>query len=336
MRQSDIALTATEIAEKCDANPKRVSTILNKMYRKGEVVRRGYITKNGREVMFRGGISGYLYGLPGTNQIEKRLASGEHLPSWTRALYHEIRKYSEMKRWVQVNALAENLGRRPYEIIRMAEKLQSTARSIRIYKSTKSKWLYDDSFFTEDEIRQWMKEAERIDSETGKISQRIGVLHEKYCQAVLEKLWEKVVCAAKFKQVIRNGKTSYNIRLSNGREIDRILRLRIHIGSEELLGFDAIFEFKYKKGGVEARDIKDFLEKLAKSFEYGYEEGGRRYMKLCIIPVVVAPSFRKDAIEYAKKHGVILLPTWKLAQLLKREFEIDFSFRKIANELLRV
>lgn len=336
LEASDEALTSQEIAERCNANPKRISTLLNKMYRNGLVVRRGYITEEGREVMFRGRINGYLYALPGTDQIEKRLERGDHLHPRVRALYWEIVKYSKMKEWVQASTLAENLGRRPYEIVRMAEKLQSAITSIKIYKSSKSVWLYDARFFKEEEIKQWAKRAEKIDSETGKVSQKIGNLHEKYCHIALERIWEKVRCESRFKQIIRNGKNCYNIRLSNRKEIDRILMIRIAVGDESLLELEIIFEFKYKKGGADSRDIREFLNKLATSYEYGFEEGERCYPKLNSVPVLVAPSFTKDAMEYARRHGVILLPTWKFSRILKDKFGINADFRRITRMLLRV
>jgi len=336
LKASDVALTSQEIAKRCNANPKRVSTLLNKMYRNGLVIRRGYITRDGREVMFRGRINGYLYALPGTDQIKKRLARGDHLHPWARALYYEIIKYSRARRWVQAHNLAESLGRRPYEIVRMATKLQSTITSIRIYRSSKSTWLYDARFFTEEEIRQWIKKAEEIDSETGKVGQKIGILHEKYCHAALERIWEKVSCESSFKQIIRNGKICHNIRLSNRKEIDRILMVKTVVGNETLLEFEILFEFKYKKGGADARDIKEFLDKLATSHEYGYQEDGRRGMKSNIVPVLVAPSFTKDAIRYARKHGVILLHTWKLSRMLKNELGINAEFKRIVKILLKM
>ena len=95
LEASDEALTSQEIAERCNADSKRVSTLLNKMYRNGLVVRRGCITEDGREVMFRGRINGYLYALPGTDQIEKRLERGDHLHPRVRALYWEIVPYNQ-------------------------------------------------------------------------------------------------------------------------------------------------------------------------------------------------------------------------------------------------
>ena len=112
--------------------------------------------------------------------------------------------------------------------------------------------------------------------------------------------------------------------------------LKTAVGDENLFEFEILFEFKYKKGGADARDIKEFLDKLATSYEYGYEENGKRYLKLNIIPVLVAPSFTKDAIEYARKHGVVLLHTWKFSRMLKNEFGINAEFKRIIKTLLKM
>ncbi|MEM3906737.1 MAG: hypothetical protein QXZ17_07720 [Nitrososphaerota archaeon] len=334
LRKSEVALTSREIAEKLGADSRRVSTLLNKMYRNGEVVRRGLVTKSGREVMFRGSIKGYLYGLPNTDQIERRLATCEFLPPWAKAVYNEVIKYSRMKKWIQVHSLAENLGRRPFEITRIVKKLQAVKPTIKMHKSSKSAWIYDEEFFTREELNEWIKIAEEIDSETGRISQKIGVLHEKYCHSILEKIWPKVACNHEFKRVIRNGRISYNVRLSNGREVDRILVIKFEVGDTKLLSFELIMEFKYVKGGVESRDIHQFLEKLAKSHEYGYEQNGIPLVKQNVIPVMVAPHYKEEAVKYAKRCGVLLLHTWELERVLKEAFGVKISFKKVAQKLL--
>jgi len=41
-------------------------------------------------------------------------------------------------------------------------------------------------------------------------------------------------------------------------------------------------------------------------------------------------------MEYARRHGVILLPTWKFSRILKDKFGINADFRRITRMLLRV
>ena len=78
-----------------------------------------------------------------------------------------------------------------------------------------------------------------------------------------------------------------------------------------------VFEFKYKSGGLTYRDWRMFVDKLRRSFEFGYrDEHGNYYLKRNVIPILVGYAPRQTLAQIGMEGGIVI-QGWALENYLK-------------------
>jgi hypothetical protein len=139
------------------------------------------------------------------------------------------------------------------------------------------------------------------------------------------------------------GKEHYDIRLSNAKEIDRVLQIDFYSKDKLLWRHYYPIECKFYRGGATPDHLKEFLDKLRFSTEFGeqiaFQEGNQNLqvhvVKQNVHPILISPYFKKETHQQAKKYHVELLPTWLLAKLAGETLGKKLDMKKMFDEYLQ-
>jgi len=139
-----------------------------------------------------------------------------------------------------------------------------------------------------------------------------------------------------FQRAIRGGKESFQIRISTGNEIDRILLVTMNpLGAKHYYPIEA----KYKRSGMMLPDVEKLYNVLCKSNEFGcsieFEGKEVRVLKSDTTPILVAPYFSRDARNWALQHGMVVIPTWVLTKYYAEKNGLKkIEIKKLAEEYI--
>jgi hypothetical protein len=342
-RSRDVGAVPSEVAEHFKVRLGRASGILNKMRRQGLIERRGYWNATlGRETPFQGRIKGYVYGLPGTEQAKKRIEQGEGLYSpHVNAILVEIRKDSSLKRFTSYGKFEDELGQ--YETLKAIKILIQIYPSLVTATIGGQGFVYDKQFFTGEDIDKQVAYWERHVSIKKRLTGAIGAFHEAFAQHAMDLALKNMDIKVIFWRKIGKGKESYNIRLSNAREIDRVLQVDFYDRGKLLWRHYYPIECKFYRGGATPEHLKEFIDKLRFSIEFGeqiaFQEGNQNLqvhvIKQNVHPILISPYFKKETHQQAKKYHVELLPTWLLAKLAGDTLGKKLEMRRLFEDYLK-
>ncbi len=324
-RSRSMGAVSREVADHFGVPVARATMILEKLRRKGLLERRGrWNPKLAKETPFRGAIQGYVYGLAGTDQAQKRIEAGEGLYSpHAKAVYVEIQKDSRQKRITPYRRIAESLGLSDYETLKAIRVLTEIYPDLVTLKIGGMGFVYDRRLLSEEDVERQVEYWEKRVSKEKLMAGAIGIFHEAYTQKAIDLTFQDLEIKMTFWRRVSRGKVRYDIRLSNGRQIDRVLQVDYYIRGQHLWTHLYPIECKFIKGGVRPEHVTEFHDKLRTSLEFGEEvelrEGAQtlrvHVVKQNVYPVFIAPSFTKEARQLAKKLHIHLLPTWILSKL---------------------
>jgi len=342
-KNRDVGAVPGEVAQHFNVKPVRASGILNKMRQAGSLERRGYWNSTlGKETTFQGRIKGYVYGLPGTDQAKKRIEQGEGLYSpHVNAILVEIRKDSSLKRLTSYGKFEEELGQ--YETLKAIKILTQIYPGLITATIGGQGFIYDKQYFTGDDIDKQVAYWERHVSIKKRLTGAIGAFHEAFAQHSMDLALKNMDIKVVFWRKIGKGKESYNIRLSNAKEIDRVLQVDFYDRGKLLWRHYYPIECKFYRGGATPDHLKEFIDKLRFSSEFGeqltLQEGNQNLqvhlIKQNVHPILISPYFKKETHQQARKHHVELLPTWLLAKLASETLGKKLEMRKLFEEYLK-
>jgi predicted transcriptional regulator len=332
-----------EIAQRFEVSLARASGILNKMRKAGLLERRGYWNAVlGRETPFQGRIKGYVYGLPGTEQAKKRIEQGEGLYSpHANAILVEIRKDSSLKRFTTYGKFEDELGQ--YETLKAIKILTQIYPSLVTATIGGQGFIYDKQHFTGYEIDNQVAYWERHVSIKKRLTGAIGAFHEAFTQHAMDLALKDMDIKVTFWRKIGKGKESYNIRLSNAKEIDRVLQVDFYYRGKLLWRHYYPIECKFYRGGATPEHLREFIDKLRFSSEFGeqitLQEGNQNLqvhvVKQNVHPILISPYYKKETHQQARKYHVELLPTWLLAKLAGDTLGKKLEMRKLFEDYLK-
>lgn len=313
---------------------------ISTMVRTGKLAKKGkWNPAFGRETIFRGRLHGYVYGLT-PEQCERFIKSGEVLSAEANAILKEVIKNSNEKRLTPTHMFINS----PYNFDPASTKYHSEVL-INAFKNigkvssvTGLVFLYDKEKLTEEDIKRQTEYWDRRLSEKKSLTYVVGEMHEKIVQMGLDSMKEDLNFGWRFLSVVRSGRISFQIRISNGHEIDRILLISINpFGVEHQYPIEA----KYQRVGVTIADVFQFYDNLRNSQEYGcsieYPYDGKeiRILKFNVTPVLVTPKITDDARKWALSHGMMVLPTWKITQYYRDKHGLkNIRIKELAMEFL--
>jgi hypothetical protein len=342
-KNRDIGAVPSEVAQAFNAPLSRASRTLGKMRKQGLLERRGYWNPMlAKETPFQGRIKGYVYGLPGTDQAKKRIEQGEGLYSpHVNAVLVEIRKDSSLKRFTSYGKFEEELGQ--YETLKAIKILTQIYPSLITAIIGGQGFIYDKQSFTSEDIDKQVAYWERHVSIKKRLTGAIGAFHEAFSQHAIDLALKDLDIKVVFWRKIGKGKESYNIRLSNAKEIDRVLQIDFFYREKLLWRHYYPIECKFYRGGATPEHLKEFIDKLRFSSEFGeqiaFQEGNQNLqvhvVKQNVHPILISPYFKKETHQQAKKYHVELLPTWLLAKLAGDTLGKKLEMRRLFEQYLK-
>ena len=343
LKSRDVGAVAGEIADYFEVPLVRASGFLNKMRRKGLLERRGYWNPMlAKETPFMGKISGYVYGLPGTDQAKKRIEQGQGLYSpHVNAMLVEIRKDSNQKRFTPYNKFEEEIGQ--YETLKGVKILTQIYPSLATTIISGQGYIYDKTHLTDEDIDKQTKYWELTISRHRRASSAMGYFHEAFAQKCMDLTLNNMQIKITFWRRIVKGKQHYDIKLSNAKEIDRVLQVDFYHKKQLLWTHLFPIECKFYHGGATHQHLQEFIDKLRFSNEFGetleVREGNQtlqvHVIKQNAFPILIAPFFKKETYQQAKKYHVELLPTWLLAKLAGEHVGRKLEIKKLFNEYIK-
>jgi len=321
--EREVGATAREVAEALGLSVKRASYVLNRLWKKGLLVRKGkWNEKLGKEVPFgsidRKTMLGWIYGLT-LEQCDKRIELGVLDPR-VQLIVNEVKKHNGEGRFCPLAYLKAALNVNERTFYWLVEQAKSLHRNLKVVSIGDYKFAYFEDVLTSEQVERQRQYWEKWVEEQHRKSKEIGHLWELYGQEVFnfaERAGDFRFKMAWWRQKKRSGgEWSFSITLSNRREVDRVLQLDF-----EPFGFQVylVFEFKFRKGGVTLRDVDEFLDKLRTCKEFGYQDkDGSWKLKSNVIPVMVG-FFNRDVALAAMRRGVIVIEGWQLFNYLARK-----------------
>jgi len=337
-----IGATAEVLAEGLSIPRRRASNILFSLHKRGLLIARGlWNPRLGKEVPFmQENLKGFVYGRPGSDDIEKFLESGV-LSRDVNIVLNEVLKDSKQKRFTMISRFRDA----PYsfsspQVERAIAKLTQLVKHVTATKIAGQVFLYDARFFDEEEKakqeRFWDGYVRRQKSE--KIS--MGRFHEEFIRQVLG-VADFTIEATWWKQQKAN-EIKYNITLSNGREIDRVLEVGLKTSTFSTTILMPI-EAKFVKGGVRNEHVEEFYDKLRTSWEFGNEVEMKeqkqtfkvRILKGYVVPLLITPYITDQARKLAQTLGITVIPTWRLERLASEKLKEKVSIKRIFRNFLQ-
>jgi len=342
-KNRDIGAVPSEVAQAFNIPLSRASRALGKMRKQGLLERRGYWNPTlAKETPFQGRIKGYVYGLPGTDQAKKRIEQGEGLYSpHVNAILVEIRKDSSLKRFTSYGKFEDELGQ--YETLKAIKILTQIYPGLVTATIGGQGFIYDKQYFTSEDIDKQVAYWERHVSIKKRLTGAIGAFHEAFSQHAIDLALKDMDIKVTFWRKIGKGKESYNIRLSNAKEIDRVLQVDFYYRDKLLWRHYYPIECKFYRGGATPEHLREFIDKLRFSNEFGEQvtlQEGNQNLQVHIIkqnvhPILISPYFKKETHQQAKKYHVELLPTWLLAKLAGDTIGKKLEMRKLFEQYLK-
>ncbi len=343
MKKRAIGVVAREVAEQFECGHSRASNMLEKLRSKGQLERRGhYNARLAKETPFRGDIQGYVYGLAGTDQAQKRVEQGDGLYSpHVKAVYVEILKDSSQKRFTPYTKFQDKIGE--YETLKAMRILTQIYPNLIALNVGGLGFIYEKTYFTPEEIEQETSTCQERVSRKKRLTGTIGIFHEAFAQHGVDLALKNLTTKVTFWRRIAKGKEHYNIKLSNGREIDRILQIDFLHGKQPLWTHYYPIECKYYRGGARPEHVQEFVDKMRFSNEFGeaidLQEGNQtlrvHVVKQNVHPILISPYFKKETYQIAKKFHVELIPTWLLGQFAAEKVGHKLDVKKLFDEYLK-
>lgn len=339
----DVGAVASEVAEYFKVPLGRAGNMLRKMRSKGLLERRGYWNpKLAKETPFMGQIRGYVYGLPGTEQAKKRIEQGRGLYSpHVNAMLVEIRKDSSLKRFTPYTKFDQEIGQ--YEALKGVKILTQIYPSLTTVTISGQGFVFDkDHFGAEDIERQTRFWKQRISTQKRRTG-AIGVFHEGFAQHAVDLALKGMQIKVTFWRRIVRGKEHYDIKLSNAKQIDRVLQVDFYYREKLLWRHYYPIECKFYKGGATPQHLREFIDKLRFSREFGEEielrEGNQtlqvHVIKQNVHPILISPYYKKDTYTLAKKHHIELVPTWLLGKLAGETLDKKLEMRNLFKQYMK-
>jgi predicted transcriptional regulator len=332
-----VGAVSGEVAEYFEASKTRAANTLNKMRKKGLLERRGFWNPAlGRETPFKGQIQGYVYGLPGTDQAKKRIEQGKGLYSpHVNAMLIEIRKDSSLKRFTPYTKFTSEIGQN--ETVRGIKILTQIYPSLNTVIISGQGFIYDKTQFAPEDIEKQTGYWERKISKQKRISGRIGIFHEAFAQQTTDLALKNMQIKVTFWRRIVGGKEHYDIRLSNAKQIDRVLQVDFYSNGKLLWRHYYPIECKYYRGGATPQHLREFIDKLRFSREFGTQielrEGNQslqvHVIKQDVHPILISPYFTKETYQLAKQYHIELVPTWLLGKLAGETIGKKLDMKKL-------
>ncbi len=342
-KNRDIGAVPSEVAQAFNAPLSRASRTLGKMRKQGLLERRGYWNPTlAKETPFQGRIKGYVYGLPGTDHAKKRIEQGDGLYSpHVNAVLVEIRKDSSLKRFTSYGKFEDELGQ--YETLKAIKILTQIYPNLVTAVIGGQGFIYNKQYFTSEDIDKQVAYWERHVSIKKRLTGAIGAFHEAFSQHAIDLALKDLDIKVVFWRKIGKGKESYNIRLSNAKEIDRVLQIDFFYREKLLWRHYYPIECKFYRGGATPEHLKDFIDKLRFSIEFGeqiaFQEGNQNLqvhiIKQNVHPILISPYFKKETHQQARKYHVELLPTWLLAKLAGDTLGKKLEMRRLFDDYLK-
>jgi len=342
-KNRDVGAVPRELAQAFNAPLSRASRTLGKIRKAGLLERRGYWNPVlGRETPFMGRIKGYVYGLPGTDQAKKRIEQGEGLYSpHVNAILVEIRKDSSLKRFTSYGKFEEELGQ--YETLKAIKILTQIYLGLVTATIGGQGFIYDKQYFDVEAIDRQVAYWERHVSIKKRLTGAIGAFHEAFAQHAIDLALRDMDIKVVFWRKIGKGKESYNIRLSNAKEVDRVLQIDFYYRNKLLWRHYYPIECKFYRGGATPEHLKEFIDKLRFSTEFGEQIGlqeGNQNLQVHVVkqnvhPILISPYFKKETHQQAKKYHVELLPTWLLAKLAGDTIGKKLEMKRLFEDYLK-
>ena len=338
-----IGAVSSEVAEAFDAKSSVASNMLQKMIKKGLLERRGHYNPIlARETPFRGKIQGYVYGLAGTDQAKRRVEEGTGLYSpYVKSVYVEIHKDSSQKRFTPFTKFAEKIGE--YETLKAIRILTQIYPDLVKTMIGGLGFVYDRRLLSDKDVERQTKFWEKRVSRRKMLIGAIGAFHEAFAQRAVDLALKNMRIKVTFWRRIVKGKEHYDIRLSNGRQIDRVLQVDFYYRKQLLWTHYYPIECKFYKGGIRRDQLLEFIDKLRTSREFGeyvqLREGNQTLLvhviKQDVFPIFISPYFKKDTYALAKKYHVELMPTWVLGKLAGETINKPLDVRRLFNQYMK-
>ena len=343
LKSRDVGVVPEEVADQFKAPLGRASSALAKMRKKGILERRGYWNPMlGKETPFQGRLKGYVYGLPGTDQAKKRIEQGEGLYSpHVNAMLVEIRKDSSLKRFTSYGKFEEEIGQ--FETLKAIKILTQIYPKLVTAVIGGQGFIYDNDHFTEADKQRQVAYWEQHVSRKKRMAGAIGHFHEDFAQKCIDLALKNMQIKVTFWRRIVKGKEHYNIKLSNAREIDRVLQVDFFYKNQLLWKHYYPIECKFYKGGATPEHLREFIDKMRYSNEFGemieFQEGNQK-LQVHVInqdvhPILIAPYSKKETYQLAKKHHIEIVPTWLLAKLAGEGIGKKLDMKKLFNEYMK-
>lgn len=315
-KERDLGATTRIIAKDLGIEAVKLSSLLQKMVARAELVRIGRWNPTlGRETVFRGKLQGYVYGL-NNKQCKMFIQSGEVLTCEANAMLKKVIENSNEKRLIPLYTFTSPpYNYDPAVVSYHANSLVNTFKEIEKIESKGQVFLYVKDKMKKEDVKRGIEYWDRKLSKKKSFGNIIGDIHEKLVQIALDEMSEDLEFDWQFQRVIRGSKVSFQIRISTGHEIDRILLVTMNpLGVKHYFPIEA----KYKRSGMMLPDVKKLYDVLRKSMKFGssinFDGKQVRVLKANVTPVLVAPYFTKDARNWALRHGMIVLSTWVLTK----------------------
>ena len=332
-----VGAVSSEVADYFKVPLNRASGTLNKMRKKGLLERRGFFNRIlARETPFQGQIKGYVYGLPGTDQAQKRVEQGKGLYSpHVNAMLIEIRKDSSQKRFTPYTKFVNEIGQ--YETLKGIKILTQIYTNLTIVMISGQGFIYDRKEFSQEDVEKQGWYWQRKISSQKRFAGRIGVFHEAFAQQTADLALKNLQIKVSFWRRIVGGKEHYDIKLSNAKQIDRVLQIDFYSKGKILWTHYYPIECKYYRGGATPQHLQEFVEKLRFSREFGTQvelrEGNQalqvHVIKQDVHPILISPYFKKETYQLAKRYHIELVPTWLLGKLAGETIGKKLDMKKL-------
>lgn len=204
-------------------------------------------------------------------------------------------------------------------------------------------YIYDKTRFTDEDIDKQTKYWELTTSRQRRASSAMGYFHEAFAQKCMDLALNNMQIKITFWRRIVKGKQHYDIKLSNAREIDRVLQVDFYHKKQLLWTHLFPIECKFYHGGATHQHLQEFIDKLRFSNEFGealeVREGNQtlqvHVIKQNAFPILIAPYFKKETYQMAKKHHVELLPIWLLGKLAGEHVGRKIEIKSLFNEYIK-
>jgi len=338
LKKRGMGCSVKDVAEGFGVLPTRASNFLRSLLRKGVLVARGQWNPGlGRETMFRGRVHGMVYGLTAEDCDRYIRVEGAVLTDNARAILREVEKNSLEKRFTPLWIF----GRYPYkmpssDVVYSSQLLARMDPGIVKKLIGGSVFMFEKKHFMDEDVAAQEKYWSTIISDKKSRGTKIGSLHESVGQVGIDEMARELRVEWKFWRVVREGRINYNVRLSNGREIDRILEIKY-----SPFGFTQLFpiECKFVRGGMTKAQVAKHYRILATSFEFGADLEGEAGEKTRVIrgnvsPVIITPKMQPEAQKYANRLGMIVIPTWRLTNFISEKAGRKITMKKLIKQLL--